>query len=79
MISCMTASTEEQIECIFKNNIFASCEIRGEAARAIGNAISGCNSRQIKYLVQKGVVSALVSLLQSNNPSALLLSNGRQS
>ena len=78
MISTITAGTDEQIDCIIENSIFASlinlikntpCEIL-RAAWTMSGATCGSKSRQIKYLTPKG---AIASLLESNNPSTLLL------
>ena len=82
MISNITAGTEEQIDCVMKNDIFPSlinllkngpCEVRKEAAWAISNATSGGNKAQIRYLVHRGVIEALVSSLESIYPKILLI------
>ena len=48
------------------------CEILRGAAWTMSSATCGSKSRQIKYLMQKGAIAAFASLLESNNPSALL-------
>ena len=82
MISNITAGTEEQIETVVLSNIFPSLinllekapfDIRKEAAWAISNATSGGSKHQIQYLVHRGVVTPLVSLLKLNNPTVLLV------
>ena len=82
MISNIAAGTEKQIDSVINSNIFPSliklldkapCEIRKEAAWAITNATSGGNKKQIEYLVHKGVILQLVSLLESNDPKVLLI------
>ena len=82
MISNITAGTEDQIDCVIKNNIFPSLiqlsekapfEIRKEVAWAISNATGGGSKIQIEYLVDKGVIQPLVSLLESSYPKMLLV------
>ena len=67
---------------MIKNNIFPSLiqlsekapfEIRKEVAWAISNATGGGSKIQIEYLVDKGVIQPLVSLLESSYPKMLLV------
>ena len=79
VISNITAGTPSQIDKVISSNIFlkliillenesnVAFEIRQEAAWAICNAISVGNRIQIEYLVHRGIVTSLVSLLKSND------------
>ena len=82
MISNITAGTKKQIDTVIQANIIPSLinllneapfVIRKEAAWAIVNATSGGNRSQIQYLVNRGVIGPLVSLLDTRNEKILLV------
>ena len=84
MISNIASGTQSQIEKVILSNIFPklinilnnssfSIEIRQEAAWGICNAISVGNRIQIEYLVHRGVITSLVSLLELNDSKLSLI------
>lgn len=79
-ISNITAGNVSQIEKVIRENLIGAVlthlessvfEIRKEACWAISNATAGGNAEQIKYLVSKGAVKKLVTIVGFGNQKTI--------